>query len=262
MHSTDSTRIQTHSMASESLFPDAHVPPPPAAPRDPDRLPHIHRLLLGHYGEPPLRERWDPLTQFVYSVLAARTRTEANYAALRALQDRFVTWADLRDAPVAEIESVINMVTFPEEKAPRLKFALEEITARVGELSLDFLAKYRTDKIRAWIEQFPGAGPMVSAEVVNFSTLRRPAIVMNSHHLRVAHRLGLTPRADARRTEELLMRLVPETWDADMLQQHHALIKLHGQTLCTFADPKCAQCPLLKLCPHGQRVLSAAEKPG
>lgn len=241
----------------ESLFPDAHLPPPPGAapPRvDPDRLPHVHRLLLGRYGEQPLRERWDPLSQFIYSVLAARTRTEATYAAVRALRERFATWEHLREAPVPEIESVIGMVTFPEEKAPRLKAALQEITARVGELSLDFLARYRTDKIRAWIEQFPGAGPMVSAEVVNFSTLRRPALVMNSHHLRVAHRLGLTPRGDARRTEELLMRLVPETWDADLLQEHHALIKLHGQTLCTFADPQCAACPLLTVCPHGQRV--------
>ena len=58
---------------------------------------------------------------------------------------------------------------------------------------------------------------MVSAEVVNFSTLRRPALVMNSHHLRVAHRIGLTPRADARRTEELLLRQLPESWDADRL---------------------------------------------
>lgn len=250
-------------MPTDTLFPDAHVPPPPeAAPQrvDPDRLPHVHRLLLGHYGEQPLRERWDPLSQFIYSVLAARTRTEATYAAVRALRQRFATWDDLREAPVAEIESVIGMVTFPEEKAPRLKAALQEITARVGELSLDFLARYRTDKIRAWIEQFPGAGPMVSAEVVNFSTLRRPAIVMNSHHLRVAHRLRLTPRGDARRTEELLMRLVPETWDADLLQEHHALVKLHGQTLCTFAEPQCGKCPLLKLCPFGQRAVSPGDR--
>ncbi len=240
------------------LFPDAHVPPPPSPLRDPERLGRIQQLLVGLYGEPELRERWDPLTQFVYSVLAARTRTEATYAALRALQARFARWADLRDAAVAEIEATIAGVTFPEEKAPRLKLALEEITARVGELSLDFLAKYRTEKIRAWIEQFPGAGPMVSAEVVNFSTLRRPAIVMNSHHLRVAHRLGLTPRGDARRTEELLMRQVPESWDADMLQRHHALVKLHGQMLCTFADPQCAKCPLLSMCPHGQRVVAPA----
>ena len=239
-----------------TLFGEDHVPPPAPAV-DPDRLPHVHRLLLGYYGEVELRERWDPLTQFIYSVLAARTRTETTYAALRALRERFETWERLRDAAVAEIEATIRMpggeVTFPEEKAPRLKASLLEITERVGTLSLEFLAKYRTDKVRAWVEQFPGAGPMVSAEVVNFSTLRRKALVMNSHHLRVAHRLGLTPRADARRTEELLMRQVPETWDADRCQEHHALVKLHGQTLCTFEAPQCPKCPLLAVCRYGQR---------
>ena len=238
---------------NSSLFPDAHVPLPATPPPDPDRLPQIHRLLLGYYGEQTLRERWDPLSQFVYSVLAARTRTESTYAAVTALRGRFQTWEGVRDGSVADIEATVGMVTFPEEKAPRLKLALTEIMARVGELSLDFLAKYRTDKIRAWVEQFAGAGPMVSAEVVNFSTLRRKALVMNSHHLRVAHRVGLTPRGDARRTEELLMRQVPESWDADLCQEHHALVKLHGQTLCTFEAPKCPACPLRGVCRYGQR---------
>jgi endonuclease-3 len=238
---------------TDSLFPDAHIPPPPSPPVDPDRLPHIHRLLLGYYGEPPVRERWDPLTQFIYSVLAARTRTEITYAALARLRTRFGTWENLREASVDTIQETIADVTYPEQKAPNLKLALQQITTRTGELSLDFLGKYRTEKIRSWIEQFPGAGPMVSAEVVNFSTLRRPALVMNSHHLRIVHRLGLTPRADAQRTEELLMRLVPETWTPEILQQDHALFKLHGQTLCTFTDPLCPKCPLLKLCRYGQR---------
>ncbi len=242
-----------------TLFPDAQNLPPTGQVVDPDRLPHVHRLLLGFYGEVELRERWSPLKQFIYSVLAARTRTEITYAAVRALESRFPTWESLRDAPVPDIESTIADVTFPEEKAPRLKMALMMITERVGELSLDFLARYRTDKIRAWIEQFPGAGPMVSAEVVNFSTLRRKALVMNSHHLRVAHRVGLTPRADARRTEDLLMRLVPETWDADRCQEHHALVKLHGQTLCTFEAPRCNACPLLQVCRYGQRHLSSEQ---
>jgi endonuclease-3 len=61
------------------------------------------------------------------------------------------------------------------------------------------------------------------------------------------------PRADAATTEERLMRLVPETWDAAMLDEHHSLIKLHAQTLCTFAEPKCGICPLLNICHTGQR---------
>ncbi len=49
------------------------------------------------------------------------------------------------------------------------------------------------------------------------------------------------------------MRLVPETWDAAMLDEHHSLVKLHGQTICSFNDPACAKCPLLEICPTGKR---------
>jgi endonuclease-3 len=165
-------------------------------------------------------------------------------------------WEPVRDASVPDIERAIAIVTFPEQKALRLKALLEQITARVGTLTLEFLAKYRTDKIRTWLEQFEGVGNQVSAAVVNFSTLRRRALCIDANHLRVAQRLCLTPRADAATTEERLMRLVPETWDAAMLDQHHSLVKLHAQTLCTFADPRCKNCPLLNLCPTGQRNLA------
>ncbi len=249
---------------AESLFPDVHIAPPATPTIDVDRLPYIHRLLLGYYGQPASRAPWDPLTQFVYSLLSSRTKEPQSQQVMRDLRGRFgpspnaadpvaSDWEAVRDASVEEIERTVAIVTFPEVKAPRLKSALVGITARYGSLTLDFLAKYRTEKIRAWLEGFEGVGPQVSAAVVNFSTLRRRAICVDAHHLRVTHRLGLTPRADARRTEELLMRLVPETWTAEMLDEHHSLIKIHGQTLCTFADPRCAECPLLKLCPHGQR---------
>lgn len=229
----------------------------PLTPEQADKLPHMHRLLLGYYGQPKPREPWDPLTQFIYSLLSSRTKTPASHQVMRDLERTFNAgprnWEPVRDASVAEIERAIAIVTFPEVKAPRLKLALEQITARVGSLTLDFLAKYRTDKIRAWLEQFEGIGPQVSAAVVNFSTLRRRALCIDANHLRVTQRLCIVPRADAATTEERLMRFVPETWDAAMLDEHHSLVKLHAQTLCTFADPKCANCPLLSICPTGQR---------
>ncbi len=230
----------------DSLFPNPHTEPD-------DRLAHIHRLLLGYFGQPEMRDPWDPLSQFIYSLISPRTKTETTYQVVRNLRARFGSWENLRDAPLAEIERALEGITFPEQKALHLKASLEAITARVGELTLDFLARYRTDKIRAWLEQFPGVGPKTSAAVVNFSTLRRRAMCVDSHHLRVTQRLGLTPRADAATTEERLMRLVPETWTAEMLDEHHQLIKKLGQTLCTFEEPKCSQCPLLKLCPYGQK---------
>lgn len=247
---------------TEPLFSDAHVPPP-AAPADPDRLPHLHRLLLGYYGQPKPRIPWSPLKQFVYSLLSARTKTAASDQAMRDLEARFgLDWEAVRDAPVADIEQTIQAVTFPEVKAPRLKLALQQVTARYGSLTLDFLANYRTEKVRAWLGSFEGVGPQVSAAVVNFSTLRRRAIALDGNHLRVVHRLGLTPRTEPRRTEELLMRMVPETWTAAMLDEHHSLFKIHGQTLCTFADTRCTECPLLRLCRHGQRLLGTDAQTG
>lgn len=230
----------------------------PLTPEQADKLPRIHRLLLGYYGAPPPRVPWDPLTQFIYSLLSARTKTREAHQVMRDLEKAFPgagpgAWEPVRDAPAAEIERAIAVVTFPEVKAPRLKAALLSISERTGALSLEFLARYRTEKIREWLQQFEGVGAQVSAAVVNFSTLRRRALSVDTNHLRVVQRLCVVPRADAAITEERLMRLAPETWDAAMLDEHHALVKLHGQTLCTFSEPRCPECPLLKICPTGER---------
>ena len=232
-------------MATESLFTGG------IAVTD-TPLPEIHALLLAFYGRPPERVPWDPLTQLIYSMLTSRTKEAESRQVMVDLRARFGDWEQLRDAPVAEIERTIGAVTFPEVKAPRLKAVLEGITARYGSLTLEFLAKYRTDKIRAWLEGFEGVGNQVSAAVVNFSTLRRRAICVDAHHLRVTQRLALTPRADAATTEERLMRLVPESWTAETLDEHHSLFKIHGQTLCTFEAPRCRECPLLGRCPFGK----------
>ncbi len=134
---------------------------------------------------------------------------------LRNLRRVFGTWERLRDAPITEIEAVIAAVTFPEPKAVWLKADLEQITARYGRLTLDFLAGYRTEKIRVWLEKLDGVGVKTSAAVVNFSTLRRRAMCVDSHHLRIAKRLGFVAKsADARETEERLMAMAPAEWTA------------------------------------------------
>jgi endonuclease III len=217
------------------------------------RLVEVHRHLLEHYGKPPERDVWDPLKQFIYSLLSSRTKTEVTYEVVQHLRTRFGSWENLRDAPLAEIEEAIGPITFPEQKAVHLKRALEQITQRCGALSLDFLHGYRTDKIRSWLERFDGVGSKTSGAVVNFSTLRRRALCVDSHHLRVTERLGFVAKgADARTTEDRLMEMAPAEWSPVMLDEHHTLIKIHGQRMCTLHHPKCSACPLLDVCPTGQ----------
>ena len=224
------------------------------------RLVEIHGRLLTHYGRPAERDVWDPLKQFIYSLLSSRTKTEVSHEVVRHLEERFGSWERLRDASISEIEDAICAITFPEQKAVHLKRALEQITQRCGRLSLNFLKSYRTDKIRSWLERFDGVGSKTSAAVVNFSALRRRAICVDSHHLRVTQRLGLVGKtADARATEDRLMEMAPANWSAEMLDEHHTLIKVHGQQTCTFAEPKCRVCPLLDICPTGSKATHTSE---
>jgi endonuclease III len=222
------------------------------------RLIEIHRRLLARYGQPPEQDVWNPLKQFIYSLLSSRTKTEVSHEVLRHLEEHFESWERLRDASIPEIEEAIRAITFPEQKAIHLKRALEQITQRCGTLSLDFLKSYRTDKIRSWLERFDGVGAKTSAAIVNFSTLRRRAICVDSHHLRVTQRLGLVDKsADARKTEDRLMQMAPADWSAEILDQHHTLIKTLGQRTCTKNHPKCRSCSLLDICPTGTAAISS-----
>ncbi len=75
------------SSMGETLFPPAPV-------EQDDRLAHIHRLLLGYFDRPPAREPWDPLSQFIYSLLSSRTKTEMTYRVVAQLRERFGTWGE------------------------------------------------------------------------------------------------------------------------------------------------------------------------
>jgi endonuclease-3 len=223
-----------------------------------DRLVDVHERLLAFYGPQPRLEVWDPLTQFIYSLLSSQTYTAVSHEVLRNLRQVFGTWERLRDAPIAQIEDAIRAATYPEPKAVWLKADLEQITARCGHLSLDWMARYQTKKIRDWLEELDGVGSKTSAAVVNFSTLRRRAMCVDSHHLRVARRLDFVPNsADARATENRIMDMAPDSWSAEILDEHHSLIKLHGQETCTSpkaGPPACGRCPLLGLCPTGSGI--------
>jgi endonuclease III len=220
------------------------------------RLFELHEALLAAYGSPPTREPWNPLRQFVYSLLSTRTQTATSHEVLYALEKRFDSWEAVRDAPLREVLAVIAPATFADEKAVHLQKALRRITRQnQGVLSLDFLHGHGEERIRRWLESFDGVGPKTSAAVVNFSTIRGRALAIDSHHERIAKRLQLVPRgASIHETERRLMDIAPADWGPEMLDDHHSLVKLHGQRRCTKLDfeAHCTTCPLLAMCPTGE----------
>lgn len=214
------------------------------------RLADIHRRLRRHFGPPGPFLLPDPVSQLVMGLVGGRTRSAVSKAAFAALRARFGSWEAVRDADPADIRAAIGAVTFADLKAPRLKAALETVTARCGRLTLDGLDGMTVAEALAWLERLPGVGRKTAAATLNFSTLRKPALVIDTHQLRVLRRLGLAGRrATAAQAYDRLVPLLPAGWTAADLDDHHQLMKTLGQTLCRHAAPRCGGCPLGDICP-------------
>ncbi|MBM2575238.1 hypothetical protein JQC91_02875 [Jannaschia sp. Os4] len=219
----------------------------------------VHRRLCPVYGCPiEYFNRLGPLEELVSSYLNHRTRNRDARRAYDALRAALPTWEAVRDADVAEVERLIAPATWPEQKAPGLQRLLRAVEAKAGRLDLGFLADMPVRDARDWLEDLPGCGPKTSAAVMSFSTLRAPALPVDSHHHRVAQRLGLIgPRVAVGPSHAVLEGWLPAEWDAQTVYDHHQVFMRHGQRVCHWREPDCADCPLLDLCPEG-----AAQVPG
>ncbi|WP_246073998.1 endonuclease III domain-containing protein [Hymenobacter jeollabukensis] len=221
-----------------------------------------HERLCALYGAPfRFFSVKDPLSELVSAILSHRTRNADSHLAYQQLVAALPTWAEVRDAPTAEVETLINPCTWPEQKAPRIQAVLRELTERLGgTLDLPQLTAQLTElpvpEARAWLETLPGVGPKTSAATLLFSTLRRPAMPVDSHHQRVAQRLGLIgPKVGTEASHALLEALLPEGWDAQQVYDHHEALMFHGQKCCFFRSPACRRCVMLDVCPYGQQLL-------
>lgn len=213
-------------------------------------LAEIHRRLQRRFGPPGPWLPLDPVSQLILGLIGGRTRGEVSRSAFEALRARFGSWAALRDAPAAEIQEVIRGVTFADRKALRLKAALTAMTAAHGEPTLDHLERLSAEDALTWLERLPGVGRKAAAATLNFSTLRKAALVIDTHHLRVLQRLGLASgRSSLAQAHDRIMPVLPPAWSAAGLDEHHQLMKTLGQTVCRHGAPSCRDCPLHDLCP-------------
>ena len=210
----------------------------------------VHRRLLRRFGHSGPFLRLDPVSQLVLSLIGGRTRGAVSQAAFQVLQQRFGCWEAVRDAPVAEIHAAIRTVTFADVKAAHLKAALTAITAAEGRLTLDRLDSLTVADALLWLEGLPGVGRKVGAATLNFSTLRKKALVIDTHHLRVLARLGFVDtRCSFQQAYDRIVPLLPAGWRAADFDEHHQRMKRLGQTLCRPGAMACRRCPLYDLCP-------------
>ena len=192
-----------------------------------------------------LRPHRAPVDELVLTVLSQNTNDRNRDVAYARLRARFPDWAAVRDAPIAEIEDAIRPGGLAPTKAERIK----QMLGAIGDDDLSWLEEAPLAEGRDYLCALPGVGRKTAACVLLFS-YGLPDVPVDTHVYRVGSRLGLfRPGASFDEAHDELLRLCGDDLDA---YEVHTLMLRHGRRLCAARDPRCGECPLLRMCPEGR----------
>ena len=74
---------------------------------------------------------------------------------------------------------------------------------------------------------------------------KKPAVVVDTHCIRLSNRFGLTKESDPVKIEFALAKIIPPDRQARFCHQ----LVLHGRAWCTARKPMCDGCPIAEVCP-------------
>ena len=185
----------------------------------------------------------NPLELLVATMLSAQCTDERVNMVTPTLFARYPDAASFAEAVPAELEELIHSCGFYRQKA-------KSIRACCRRLVDDFGGEVPRDMDD--LVSLSGVGRKTANVVLN-EAYGEPAIAVDTHVLRTANRLGWISTRDPVKAEFQLLDAVPKKWWGRVT----LLLIHHGRNCCSARKPLCADCPILKGCPHGQEVVFA-----
>ena len=192
------------------------------------------------------------LDELILTVLSQNTSDINSERAYAAMRERYPIWEAVLAAPVADLVDTLRPGGLANQRAPRIQAILARLAASEHGLDLQWLAELPTESATAWLMALPGVGAKTACCVLLFA-LHEPVMPVDTHIHRIARRLELIgPAVSADAAHAILTELTPPN---RMLESHLLLIE-HGRRTCRAQSPRCAECPVLDLCPWGQAHLA------
>ena len=159
------------------------------------------------------------------------------------LFSRFPTLSDLADAPLSEIEDVIRPCGLFRTKAANIKDACIRLRDVYGGVLPETMDELLT---------FEGVGRKI-ANLLLGDVYGMPAIVADTHCMRICGRLGFYPdgQKDPRRTERIMSELIEPSEQSDFC---HRIVQF-GRDVCQARSPRCDGCPLREKCDYAAKKI-------
>ena len=182
-----------------------------------------------------------PLQLLIATRLSAQCTDARVNMVTPALFERFKTAEDFASASYDEVAEYIKSCGLFKTKSKDIVEMSKKILSDFGGEVPDTIEKLTT---------LPGVGRK-TANLICGDVFGKPAVVVDTHCIRITTRLGLHKLTDQKKIEMELKKLLPPEESNNFC---HRLV-LHGRAVCTARSPKCEGCCMKGFCRTGVKEL-------
>lgn len=179
-------------------------------------------------------EYTDPLQLLIATRLSAQCTDARVNMVTPALFERFPNAEAFAAAEPDEVGEYIRTCGLFRTKARDIVMMCRDILARFEGKVPDTLEDLIT---------LPGVGRK-TANLIMGDVYGKPAVVTDTHLIRISNRLGLVDTKDPYKVELALRKLLDPAESSDFCHR----IVLFGRDVCSARSPRCFECPLADVC--------------
>ena len=203
-----------------------------------ERALEIIRLLKEEYPDVGCTLDYDEAWKLLVSVRLAAQCTDARVnVVVQDLSEKYPNVKALAEADPEAIEAIVRPCGLGRSKARDISACMRILNDQYdGKVPEDFDA----------LLKLPGVGRK-SANLIMGDVFGKPAIVTDTHCIRLTNRMGLVDHIkDPKKVEMALWKIIPPEEGSDFC---HRLV-FHGREICTARTaPHCDRCCLKEICP-------------
>ena len=176
----------------------------------------------------------EPYQLMMATRLAAQCTDARVNVVTKTLFKKYPTLQAFADADLAELEQDVKPCGFYHTKAKSLKEMAGQLINNFG------------GEVPSTMEELlmlSGVGRK-TANLILGDVFGKPAVVTDTHCIRISGRLGLTSNKEPAKVEKDLVKLLPPETSSDFC---HRTVQF-GRDICRARSPKCGECPLNYFC--------------
>ncbi|MBE7012732.1 MAG: endonuclease III [Ruminococcaceae bacterium] len=156
----------------------------------------------------------------------------------KTLFERYTSPMDFATADEDELAQIIRSCGFYRTKAKNIIASSKDIVEKFGGKVPDTMED---------LTSLAGVGRK-TANLILGDVYGKPAVVVDTHAIRLSNRIGLTTNKDPVKIEYDLKKIVPSDYQSRFC---HQLVH-HGRAVCNARKPGCGECGISHLCKYNK----------